>query len=236
MTPLTHAAVGLAIYQRVRSWRPGIAGWAIALSLAFASHFLLDTIPHLDAMGPLRELRRSMWLHLALGALGAGLAALLYRRSRDAGLIWLALSAWVGIAGFSGTLVRGLAGILLMALLAFVTRHVHVPVYLLGAMLAVSGDLVPGQMEALTKFHNAMHFSMGWGASLYVEFNSWPPPQGLTRLRSPYFLAGYGLELVIETAIFLLAMRSLSRLSLEREVETGTTLRAAEREEKAAIV
>jgi hypothetical protein len=236
MTPLTHAAVGLAICHRVNSRAPGVLGWALALGLAFSSHFLLDSIPHLDAIGPLREFRRGMALHLALALLGTVLAALLYRRNREAGLIWLLLSVWVGIAGISGTLVRALTAIVLMVVLAFRMRRIDAPAFLFAAILAVSGDMIPGRLESLDKFHDAMHFVAGWGTSLYIQFEALPPPPTSVRLRNPYFQFGYALELLVEAAIFLTAIWSFSRLSLDGRGIAKNELPAEETEEKPAPV
>jgi hypothetical protein len=241
MTPLTHGAVGLLVCRHLRPRRLGLPGWAIALVLAFLSHFLLDAIPHLDAIGPLRELRRSLWLFLILSVIGAGLAAFLYKRNQDAGVIWLLLSVWLAVAGFAGTWVRAIAALTMIGFLALRTRRIEAPAYLAGAMLAIAGDMVPSRLELLSNFHDGMHFVVGWGTSLYVQFYSWPPPSGtLVRLRNPYFQVGYGLEFIVEAAIFLGAFWSFSRFVFERGApeETAALLtaeREAEQEERAPV-
>ena len=230
MTPLTHAAVGMAICQRVRSPRLGRFGWPLALALAFASHFLLDSIPHVDPLGPLRGLGSSLWLYL--GLVGAGLTCYLYTRNRDAGLIWILLSAWLGITGLAGTMVRSLAALAFLGLLAYRTRRADAVAYLLAGMLAVSGDLVPARFDAFAKFHNAMHYRMDWGVSFFLQYQSPPLPSGiLARLQNPYFQLGYGLEVLVEAAFFLTAFSILSRLALVPKAVSEHSVPATEREE-----
>jgi len=227
----------MAICGRFRSPRWGLLGWAFALALAFASHFVLDSIPHMDAIGPLQGFRYSVWLFLAFGLLGGGMAVFLYIRNREAALIWILLSVWIGIAGLAGTMVRGLAALALIGLLAYRTRRAEAPAYLVAGMLAVSGDLVPGPLRLLQNFHDGMHFMVGWGTSLFLRFQSSPIPSGAAaRLQNPYFLLGYGLELAVEAAILLAAFLSFSRLALERKVETESAASVPEPEETRAPV
>jgi hypothetical protein len=235
MSPLTHAAVGMAIFQRVRSPRLGRFGWPLALALAFVSHFLLDAIPHLDAVGPLRGFRYGGLFFPMFGLLGGGLAVYLYRRNRDAGLIWVLLSVWLVIVGLSGTVVRGLAALALLGLLAYRTRRAEMVALFLAGVLAVSPDIVPRTMTVIARFHDVMHFSASWGTSLLLMFRSSPLPSGdLSRLRNPYFLTSLGLEVIVEASIFLVAFWSLSVLSLEKKAASEPVVSACEPEETRA--
>ena len=237
MTPLTHAAVGMAICQHLRSRRLGRFGWAIALALAFASHYLLDSIPHIDSIGPLQGFRFSGLLFPALGLIGAGFAVYLFPRNREAGLIWILLSVWIGVAGLSGTFVHGLAAVALCGFLAYRTRRVEAAAFFLAGILAISADFVPRSIRAAAKFHDSMHFSVSWGTSLFRTFQPPPLPAGtLARLQDPYFQLGYAMELIAEAVIFLTAFWSLSRLALERKAELEPAASVPEPEETRAPV
>ena len=96
MTPLTHAAVGIAIFQRLLHPRIRPLGWVAAFVLAFISHPYLDAIPHFEDVGPLGSYRHSLYAFLGLGAIGTGLSLLLMRWNREAGWIWLIVSLWIG--------------------------------------------------------------------------------------------------------------------------------------------
>lgn len=234
MTPLTHAAVGLVIGQRVRSPRLGRLAWPLVFVLAFFSHFLLDSIPHLDTFGPFREFHSSLWLYL--GLIGAALTCFLYLRNRDAGLIWILLAAWIGVAGLAGTPVRVLAALALIGFLAYRTKRMETVAYLVAGMLAVSADLVPKSFHALVKFHDTMHYQTGWGKAIFLHFQSLPFPSGYARLHNPYFLMGYGLEFLVEGAIFLTAFWSLSRLALAPKPVAEPSIPAAAPEESGVAV
>lgn len=109
MMPTPHILLGAALGTRLR--RP----W-VALPVAYASHFLLDWIPHLDAaaLGP--RAGGPEWLVLSLGAadflLAWALVAFMVWRYRLPALAWYAAGAailpdvlqWLpGIKGLFGT-------------------------------------------------------------------------------------------------------------------------------------
>lgn len=204
MTPLTHAVVGTAIYHQLRSPWAGRVGWVLAFPLAFVSHYLLDAVPHFEDLGPLLRFRYSPGVFLGLALIGSGLAVYLYRRNRQAGLLWLALCAWVGLSGISEPLIRLAAALALLGYLAYRTRQADAVGYLVAGMLAFAADLVPRTWSGAIAFHNRMHYQVDWGTYFHRTFPSSPVPANwLSRWQDPYFLAGYSLEILAEALIFL---------------------------------
>ncbi len=210
MTPLTHAAAGIVIYQKLRSRFPRY-GWALALPLAFASHFLLDAIPHFEDVGSLKSPGR-VPIFLGMGLIGAGFAWFLRRWNREAALIWLLLSLWIGVGSYSYPLLRVLTAVLGLAYFAWKSKQWAAVGYLAGGMLATVADLIPVTAGRMEQLHDAIHYQIGWGERLYFLFSSSPMPlRWRDRLQDPYFRAGYGLELLVEGVIFFGALYLFSR-------------------------
>ena len=213
MTPLTHAVVGTVIYHQLRRPWAGRVGWVLAFPLAFVSHYLLDAIPHFEGVGPWLRYRDSVWVFVGFGLIGAWLAVYLYRRNRQAGLLWLTLCAWVGLSGISEPLIRLAAALALLGYLAYRTRQADAVGYLLAGMLAFAADLVPRTWSGAIAFHNRMHYQMDWGTYFHRTFQSSPVPANwLSRLQDPYFLTGYSLEILAEALIFLAGFYVFSSL------------------------
>ena len=237
MTPLTHAVVGTAIFHHLRRPWAGRLGWVLAFPLAFASHYLLDAIPHFEDLGPLMlRFRNSPWMFFGLALIGSGLSAHLLRRNRQAGVLWLTLCVGIGLAGIPAPLIRLAAALALLAYLGYRTRRADAVGYLLAGMLAFAADLIPGTWSAASAFHNRMHYQLDWGTALYVKYEPSPVPflSWTGRIQNPYFLAGYGLELLVEAVIFLAAFSVFFRLRLEPKTQTEpseVTAAAAPREE-----
>ncbi len=210
MTPLTHAAAGIVIYQKLRSRFPRY-GWALALPLAFASHFLLDAIPHFEDVGSLKSPGR-VPIFLGLGLIGAGFALFLRRWNREAALIWLLLSLWIGVGSHAYPLLRVLTAALGLAYFAWKSKQWAAVGYLAGGMLATVADLIPLTISRMDNFHDVIHYQIGWGERLYLFFSENPIPlRWRERVQNPYFLAGYGLELLLEGVIFFGALYLFSR-------------------------
>jgi hypothetical protein len=207
-----------------RPWA-GRWGWVLAFPLAFASHYLLDAIPHFEDLGPLMRVQNRPWVFLGVGLIGGGISAYLYRRNRQAGLLWLALSVWIGLAGISEVLICLAAALALLGYLAYRTRQADAVGYLLAGMLAEAADLIP---RTWIGFHNRMHYEVDWGAALYLKFNPPPlPTQWLSRLQNPYLQLGYGLEILVEAAIFAAAFSVFFGLRLEPKTQTEPSEAAA---------
>lgn len=210
MTPLTHAAAGIVIYQKLRSRFPRY-GWALALPLAFASHYLLDAIPHFEDVGSMKSPGR-VPIFLGLGLIGAVFALFLRRWNREAALIWLLLSLWIGVGSYSYPLLRVLTAVLGLVYFAWKSKQRAAVGYLAGGMLATVADLIPLSISRMEKFHDAIHYQTGWGQRLYLFFSESPVSlRWRERMQNPYFLAGYGLELLVEGVIFFGALYLLSR-------------------------
>ena len=224
MTPLTHAASGAALYKMLRRSPLGRWSGVVAFPLAFASHYLLDAIPHFEGVGPFILLKNqaSFWVFLGLGMIGGGLAAYLFRRNREAGLIWLLLSLWIGLGGISPPAMRLPVALACLGYLAYKTTQDDALGYLLAGMLAVAPDFVTAiSSPPATLIHNRLHYRLDWATRLYLHFNPPPIPQDwLVRLSNPYFLLGYGLELLVEAVIFFGALYFFSRLRFEGEIKT----------------
>ena len=229
MVPLTHALVGTVIYQELRKSRLQRWSWVLAFPLAFFSHHFLDAIPHFEKIGPLIPYRGTVWTFAVLGMIGAGLAAYVFRRNRRAGLIWLALSFWIGLGGPSAHVFRLLTALAFLGLIFYVTRKASAAACLLAGMLAVSADFVPQSFRSFGQFHDSMHYATDWGTSLYRSSNQLPLPAGWqSRLQNPYFLFGYGLELLVEGFLFLGALYLFTRPEAEKRATAERVAEIAE--------
>lgn len=216
MTPLTHAVVGTVIYHQLRHPWAGRFGWVLAFLLAFVSHYLLDALPHFEGVGPWLRYRDSFWVFVGLGLIGAGLAVYLFPRNRQAGLLWLLLSLWIGLAGTSEPMIRLVAALALFGYMAYRTRKADAVGYLLAGILAVAADLVPRTWSGAVAFHSRMHYQVDWGTYFYFKYQAAPAPLNWpNQLQNPYFLAGYGLEMLVEALIFLAGFYVFSRLRWE---------------------
>src|SRR5579884_3958163 len=119
MTPLTHVTVGAAIYQRTRSTGGGFLGVLLALPLAFASHYLLDAIPHFEMVPPpLRHYDFNFFIMLALVITGTLLGVLLMRWNREVGTILLLLFLWASLSTYSPLWTRIAVGAAALAYIA----------------------------------------------------------------------------------------------------------------------
>jgi len=171
------------------------------LALAYASHFLMDAIPHFEDVGPLVRSPGRISIFLALGFVGAGLAFPLWRLRREAGLLWLVLSVWIGLGNNAYPQLRMATALAAMCLILWKQKSWTAVGCLLAGMLAAMPDLIPFPFEH--SFHDGMHYKVGWGTRLYVTLAQSPLPlPWLGRLRNPYYLMGYGAELIVEGALF----------------------------------
>ena len=127
----------------------------------------------------------------------------------------------IGWGGFSEPLVRVLAALALLGYIAYQTKQAAVVGYLLAGILAVAADFVPGRFRSTVRFHDWAHSQADWGASLYSRVHSAPvPADWIVRLQDPYFLLGYGLELLLEATIFFGALSIFSGLCWDEKTQT----------------
>ena len=212
MTPLTHAAVGAVIFQKLRIRKLGPLGWVLALLLALASHYLLDAIPHFEQIGRLRYYGGGLVVFVGLGIIGVLFSVLLLRRNREAGWTWLVLSIWVVLGNPAYPLLRLTTAILGLGWLAWRTRRAEAVGCLMAGMLAVAPDLTPAAASMLERLHSFSHYRVDWATRLRGAFAGAPAPAGgLARLQDPYFMAGNALELLVEGLIFFGALYLLYR-------------------------
>ena len=211
MTPLTHAAVGAVIFQKLRIRKLGPLGWVLALLLALASHYLLDAIPHFEQIGRLRYYGGGLVVFVGLGIIGIIFSVLLLRRNREAGWTWLVLSIWVVLGNPAYPLLRLTTAILGLGWLAWQTRRAEAVGCLMAGMLAVAPDLTPAAASMLERLHSFSHYRVDWATRLHWAIRGAPTPTSRQALQDPYFLTGYALELLVEGLIFLGALYLLSR-------------------------
>ena len=211
MTPLTHAAVGAAVYRKLGRNRLALP---LALLLIFLSHFALDAIPHFEEFGPLLRYRETRWVFVGLGATGLLCSLLIWHWNRNAGKLWLALALWMAVGGYGPTLWRGLSALLILALVALLPKTRAQFGCLLAAMVSMSPDFLPLGWRTMRALHDSIHYHTDWGTYLYTRFVGQPVPAFWhQRVASPYFVAGWALELIVEGCVFFTASWVLIRSS-----------------------
>ena len=175
-------------------------------------------------------------IFLGLGLIGVCLAWLLRRWNLEAALIWLLLSLWIGVGSYSYPLLRILTAALGLAYLAWRSRQWSAVGYLAGGMLATVVDLFPITFHGMEELHDTIHYQIGWGERLYLLFSSSPVLLDWSgRMQNPYFLAGYGMELLVEGLIFCGALCVLTRERFvwgRAEVDSGKVTEPVELIEK----
>jgi len=230
MTPLTHAAVGTAICQKLHRvhW-----GWVIAFPLAVLSHYLLDAIPHFEKTGPLGDAKENLVITLGLGLVGTALALLLMRWKSDAGRVWLVLFLWVGLGTYSFSLWRIFTAALGMAYVGWKNKHWSAMGYVLAGILAVAPDVMPANFTLMAELHDHAHYHTDWATRIFDAFSHQPFPETRReKLHNPYILLGYALELLVECLIFLGAVILFFR---ENVAEENTNRKEGKMEEALEI-
>jgi hypothetical protein len=209
MTPLTHAAVGTALYQKLRGRRLMIP---LAFLLAFLSHYALDAIPHYEEFGPLWRYRETVWVFVGLGLVGLLFAWLIWRWNRDAAQIWLLLCLWIALGGYGAALWRAVSAALVVGVLSASRKGREQLGYIVAGMLSLSPDFFPASWRTMRTIHDSIHYHTDWGTYLYRRLVGQPAP-ALWRVQvaSPYFLLGWGLEILVEGCVFFGALWILVR-------------------------
>ncbi|MBI2817989.1 MAG: hypothetical protein HYX72_13730 [Acidobacteria bacterium] len=223
MTPLTHAAVGTVICQRFEKLPWGPWRWVFAFVLSMASHYLLDSIPHFEGVVPIPNYKHNMPLMLLIGCVGAVLATLLMCWKREAGRIWLVLFLWIAAGFYTFSWWRIATAAAGLAYIAWKSPIRNAVCYAAAGMLAVLPDLLPTAFRSLTIFHRRMHYRSDWASLVYLYFSDPPVPRGSARLHAPAFLLAYGIELVIEASIFVIALYLYTRERPEKTPQDQPT-------------
>lgn len=217
MTPLTHAAVGAALYQQLRKIRRPRWLWLIAYPLVFLSHYALDAIPHFEGEISFLTPMQKTLIMLGFGLLGAVLAVLMLRWNREIGTVWLILSLWIGLGPNTFSVLRVLTAALAIILVAWTShRSGGNPwtgmAYLLAGMAAFAPDLMPANLRFLRAFHIQMHYKRDWANMLHRAYSRRSVGVGLlANLHDPYSLLGYTLEIGVEAIVFLTAFYLCTR-------------------------
>ena len=209
MTPLTHAAVGAALYEKLRVRRMAIP---LAFLLAFVSHYALDAIPHYEEFGALLKYRDTMWVFVGIGLVGLAFARLMWRWNRNAAQVWLVLCLWIALGGYGVAVWRASSAVLIFGVLAVSRKGRGHLGYVIAGMLSLSPDFLPARWHTARAIHDSIHFHTDWGAYLYAKFVGMPAPVlWQARATNPYFLAGWSLEILIEGCVFFAALWILVR-------------------------
>ena len=209
MTPLTHAAVGTALYQKLGGRRLTIP---LAFLLAFVSHYALDAIPHFEEFGALSKYRETMWVFVAVGLVGLTFVWLIWRWNRNAAQVWMLLCLWLTLGGYGVALWRVSSAALIFAVLAASRKGRERLGYVIAGMLSLSPDFFPSRWHTARAIHDSIHYHTDWGAYLYAKFVGLPAPVlWQARATNPYFLAGWSLEMLVEGCVFFGALWILVR-------------------------
>jgi len=209
MSPAAHAVVGAVI--AVRSPR-----LAVALPLAFLSHFLFDALPHFESFDGLAEAlgtskETAFWT--AAAVLGGGIgSALLWtaRKHRDL-LMFVAAASTVSIAmRIPGWEMKVVTSVALAALFLALTRSRHALTWTLGAAAATSPDVIKYLNGAFAAFHGSVHFSRGPGYWLHRILGPGGDVFAWERFSEPWFLVGSVFEVGIESLILIVGVRRLA--------------------------
>jgi hypothetical protein len=225
MTPLTHAAVGAVLCQQLGRIRWARWAWLLAFPLAFLSHYALDAIPHFEAFVAPSVPKESFLLIAAVGLAGMAIALLLMRGNREAGRLWLVISLWIAVGPYSFSWLRVLTAALGLAYLGWASRRLRSVACLAASILSISPDLAPAGFERLASLHYLFHYRTDLALRLFRAYSESPFPEGWkAQLHNPYFLLGYGLELLIEGGIFLTAIYLFSRERLVTENRAGAEI------------
>jgi hypothetical protein len=213
----------------MKELKPGRTGVAAALALALGSHYLLDAIPHFEGIAPFPGYRMSLLLTLAFGIIGAISTVMLWRFDREMAKLWMVLSIWIGIGPYSYTHWRVLTAIVAVIVLRRISEQEDGSLYLIAAIIAIAPDVLPRSFHTVTEFHDRMHSSIDLSVVVHRRFSTAPLPDSwISRLRDPYSVLAYVLEIGVEAGIFFGALyaccRSRIRTAIEPEARLSTAL------------
>jgi|GEM_PF-3252607 len=209
MSPASHAVLGAVIAAR----SPNLA---VALPLAFLSHFLLDALPHFESFDGLAEAlgtshETAFWTAAAIlgGTVGCGLLWTA-RKHRDL-LMFVAAACTVSIAmRIEGWELKAVTSLALAALFLALTRSQTALVWILGATAATSPDVLKYMHEGFNGIHGSLHFSRGPGYWLHRTLGPGGDVFAWERFSEPWFLAGSGVEIALEALVLIVGVSRLS--------------------------
>ncbi len=212
MAPTTHAAVGAAIAHLCPRLR-------LAVPLAFASHFLLDSIFHFEAFYPLSQVLgtthdEAFWITaLVMAAILVPSMAWIGRESHDVRIVALYTVATSAALLVDEPIYRLVALVCLTLGAWSLSRTRNVAVWLAGAFTAALPDALKHLLGPFGRFHMFMHYEgaddLGyWINRLFAQ----PDPAWFgARATKWTYLTGYAVEIAIETALMLGCLWVLTR-------------------------
>jgi hypothetical protein len=202
MSPATHAVVGAALADSTRRvW--------LAIPLAFASHFVCDSIYHFEAFYPLSRLLGTTY-EGAFAAAAAVMALLLLpvlwllnRGGRGLGALYVYAAATSTVMVFDDWRVRGALALLIAGLFLIAGSEVRFAHWIVGALSAQLPDLIREGIRPLNRFHIFMHYDGTWdlGQIFYHLVHGEPGLHTNVRFENPYYVTGYVVEVLIEVGI-----------------------------------
>lgn len=215
MSPAAHAALGAAIGGRI----PRLA---VAIPLAFLSHFLLDAIPHFELFFPLAHRlgvshEAAFWIVAVV--CGAAVApALLWITWRNRPAI-LFTGYCVVLTGFligyqTPGILRVIGALAITAVFCAADRTPQFVRWLVCGLATVLPDVLRSLFGPLDELHRWAHFRSvnDIGHYFYAWFDGRPPIYVAKRFENAAYLSGYFLEIAIELAIFAGALYIAVRL------------------------
>lgn len=204
MAPTTHAAVGAAIAHLC----PRLG---IAVPIAFASHFLLDSIFHFEAFFPLSQLLgtthdEAFWfMGLVMAVILVPAMAWIGRKNHEVRIMALYCFASSAALLIDGPLFR-LAAMFCLTVGAWsLIRTPNVVLWLAAAFAATSPDVLKDLHKPFDRFHSFMHYEGADDLGYWLtRLFSLPEPDwfGARATKWPY-LTGYAVEIAVETALML---------------------------------
>lgn len=210
MSPAAHAVVGAVIASRYRRM-------AVALPLAFLSHFVFDSIPHFESFDGLAEAlgtskETAFWT--AAGLLGAvvGVPLLWAARKHRELLMFVAAASTVSIAmRIPGWEIKAISSLAIAALFLLLTRSKRMFAWTLAAAAATSPDVLKFMHDGFKLVHGDMHFTRGPGYWLHRLVGPGGDVFAWERMTEPWFVVGALLEVAAEAFVLLWGVGRLSR-------------------------
>lgn len=195
---------------------------AVALPLAFLSHFVFDTIPHFESFDGLAEAlgtskETAFWTAAALLGGGVGVPMLWAARKHRELLMFVAAGSTVSIAmRIPGWEIKAISSLAIAALFLLLTRSKRMFVWTLAAAAATSPDVLKFMHDGFKLVHGDMHFTRGPGYWLHRVLGPGGDVFAWERLTEPWFMVGAVLEVAAEAFVLLGGVSVLSR-ALDRE-------------------
>lgn len=222
MSPAAHAAVGAAIGGRI----PRLV---IAIPVAFASHFVLDAIPHFELFFPLAHWlgvshAAAFWIVAVVCGIAVAPALLWITWRNSPGITYAAycvvLTAF--LIGYQSPGWHRLAGVLAVTgAFGLIGRTGQFWRWLACGLVTVLPDVLRGFWSSLDWLHTWAHFRAGHdlGWLFYGWFDGIQQVSVAHRFENWSYMSGYLLEIALELAIFLAGLYLTVRFRPREQVQ-----------------